>query len=148
AWHRVSMSTDLEEPIRAISLALEDARVHARDVDYVNLHGTGTELNDRVETAAIKKALGPAARGIPMSSTKSLIGHPQGACGAAGVGATLLAMGEGFLPPTLNRDIPDPNCDLDYIPNAAREASARVALCNCMGFGSKNSVLVVARDAD
>jgi 3-oxoacyl-[acyl-carrier-protein] synthase II len=144
AWHRVAMSVDLEEPIRAIGLALEDAGVRPEAVEYANLHGTGTDLNDRVETAAMKKALGEeVARSIPMSSTKSLIGHPQGACGAAGVAATLLAMEAGFLPPTLNCDIPDPACDLDYIPNVARPTTARLALCNCMGFGSKNSVLVL-----
>jgi 3-oxoacyl-[acyl-carrier-protein] synthase II len=144
AWHRVAMSADLEEPIRAIGMALEDAGVRPGQIEYVNLHGTGTELNDRVETAALKRALGEnVARSIPMSSTKSLIGHPQGACGAAGVAASLLALDSGFLPPTLNCDVPDPACDLDYIPNVARSTSARLALCNCMGFGSKNSVLVV-----
>jgi 3-oxoacyl-[acyl-carrier-protein] synthase II len=144
AWHRVAMSVDLEEPILAIRLALEDAGVRAEEIEYANLHGTGTELNDRVETAALKRALGEqVARSIPMSSTKSLIGHPQGACGAAGVAATLLALASGFLPPTLNCDVPDPACDLDYVPNLARPTDARLALCNCMGFGSKNSVLVV-----
>ena len=144
AWHRVALSVDLDEPVRAIQLALADAEVTPDQLDYVNLHGTGTELNDRVETAAIKRALGPSSRTIPMSTTKSMIGHPQGACGAAGVVATLLAMNGGYLPPTINLDAPDPECDLDYIPNEARHAKARLALCNCMGFGSKNSVLVIA----
>ncbi|CAN5899813.1 beta-ketoacyl-ACP synthase II [soil metagenome] len=146
AWHRVSMAVDLEEPARAIQLALNDASVEPDQLDYANLHGTGTELNDRVETAALKKALGEQAYRIPMSSTKSMIGHPQGACGAAGVVATLLAMDEGFLPPTINYEVPDPDCDLDYLPNHARTApNARLALCNCMGFGSKNSVLVLSK---
>ena len=144
AWHRVSMSSDLDEPVRAVQLALRDAELTPLDVDYANLHGTGTALNDRVETSAIKRALGDAAGSIPMSSTKSMIGHPQGACGAAGLAATLLALDDGFLPPTINLEVPDPDCDLDYIPNVARPADgARVALCNCMGFGSKNSALVV-----
>jgi 3-oxoacyl-[acyl-carrier-protein] synthase II len=143
AWHRVSMAVDLDEPVRALQLALEDAGLSPRDVDYANLHGTGTPLNDRVETAALKRALGDAVYRIPMSATKSLIGHPQGACGAAGLAATLLSLPTGFLPPTINLDVPDPECDLDYIPHAARAASAEVALCNCMGFGSKNSALVV-----
>lgn len=143
AWHRVALAVDLDEPVRAVELALADAGLGAAQIDYVNLHGTGTELNDRVETAAMKRALGPAAGAIPMSSTKSMIGHPQGACGAAGVAATLLALGEGFLPPTINLDTPDPECDLDYVPNVARPTDARVALCNCMGFGSKNSALVI-----
>lgn len=143
AWHRVALSVDLDEPVRAIELALEDARIEPDELDYVNLHGTSTELNDRVETAALKRALGLAAYRIPMSSTKSMIGHPQGASGAAGVVATLLALDAGFLPPTINYEVPDPECDLDYTPNVARSTAARVALCNCMGFGSKNSVLVI-----
>lgn len=143
AWHRVSMSIDLDEPIRAIHLALEDAGVAPGDIEYANLHGTGTELNDRVETSALKRALGEAAYRIPMSSTKSMIGHPQGACGAAGVAATLLSLGAGFLPPTINLEVPDPECDLDYVPLRSRATDARLALCNCMGFGSKNSVLVL-----
>lgn len=148
AWHRVSMSVDLDEPIRAVHLALEDAGIDPEEVQYANLHGTGTDLNDRVETAAMKKALGASAYRIPMSSTKSLIGHPQGACGAAGLAATLLSLGSGFLPPTINLEVPDPECDLDYVPNTARETNARLALCNCMGFGSKNSVLVVRSGPD
>ncbi len=147
AWHRVAMAVDLEEPVRAIQLALIDAEVQPEQIDYANLHGTGTELNDRVETVAMKRALGPSvAKKIPMSSTKSMIGHPQGACGAAGVVATLLALDDGFLPPTINYEVPDPDCDLDYIPNHSRPApDARLALCNCMGFGSKNSALVLAK---
>ena len=148
AWHRVALSLELDEPVRAIELALKDAEVRPEEVDYVNLHGTGTLLNDRVETAAIKRALGDAARRIPMSSLKSMIGHPQGACGAAGVAATLLALDAGFLPPTINYEVPDPECDLDYVPNVSRAADARVALCNCMGFGSKNSALVLGRGLD
>jgi 3-oxoacyl-[acyl-carrier-protein] synthase II len=148
AWHRVAMAVDLEEPARAIALALEDAGVRPEELDYLNLHGTATDLNDRVETSAVKRALGRVAHDIPMSTTKSMIGHPQGACGAAGVAATLLAMQSGFLPPTINCEVPDPACDLDYIPNASRAADARLALCNCMGFGSKNSALVVSRDSE
>jgi 3-oxoacyl-[acyl-carrier-protein] synthase II len=145
AWHRVALSVDLDEPVRAIELALRDAELRPEQLDYVNLHGTGTELNDRVETAALKRALGPVAMTIPMSSTKSMIGHPQGACGAAGLVATLLALDSGFLPPTINYEVPDPECDLDYIPNEARRAEVQYALCNCMGFGSKNSAIVVGR---
>ena len=148
AWHRVALSLELDEPVRAIQLAMADAEVHPDQIDYVNLHGTSTDLNDRVETAAIKRAFGEIAHTIPMSTTKSMIGHPQGACGAAGVVASLLAMQGGYLPPTLNLDTPDPECDLDYIPHEARSADARLALCNCMGFGSKNSVLVIARDSE
>ena len=148
AWHRVALSVDLDEPVRALQLALADAGIRPEQLGYVNLHGTGTELNDRVETATMKRALGEVAYTIPMSSTKSMIGHPQGASGAAGVVATLLALDSGFLPPTINYEVPDPECDLDYIPNVARTAAARFALCNCMGFGSKNSALVLGRGAD
>jgi 3-oxoacyl-[acyl-carrier-protein] synthase II len=144
AWHRVALAVDLDEPVRAIELALADAGVRPEQLDYVNLHGTATALNDRVETSAIRRALGEAAATIPMSTTKSMIGHPQGACGAAGVVATWLALEDGVLPPTINYEEPDPECDLDYIPNVARPTpNARIALCNCMGFGSKNSALVL-----
>ncbi len=148
AWHRVAMSVDLDEPTRAIELAIADAGLTPRHIDYVNLHGTGTEMNDRVETAAIKRALGPHSAEVPMSATKSMIGHPQGACGAAGVVATLLSLNAEFLPPTINYELPDPDCDLDYVPNVARPTKARVALCNCMGFGSKNSALVLRAGSD
>ena len=126
-----------------MTLALEDAGVRTDQIDYINLHGTSTELNDRIETRAVKQAFGAMASKVPMSATKSMIGHPQGASGAAGVIAALGAMNEGFLPPTINLDEPDPECDLDYVPNTAREAQVRYALCNCIGFGSKNSALVV-----
>ena len=116
-----------------------------KDIDYVNLHGTSTVLNDRIETSALKLAFDGQAARIPMSATKSQIGHPQGASGAAGLGAALCAMHTNKIPPTINLDEPDPDCDLDYVPNEAREASVRIALCNCIGFGSKNSALVVQR---
>ena len=148
AYHRVRLEDTGEEPARAMRLALEDAGREAREVDYVNLHGTSTLLNDRIETQALKLALGAEARRIPMSATKSQIGHPQGASGAAGVAAALCAMTESVIPPTINLDEPDPACDLDYVPNVAREARVRVALCNCIGFGSKNSALVVERPAE
>jgi 3-oxoacyl-[acyl-carrier-protein] synthase II len=101
-------------------------------------------LNDRVETKAVRLAFGEAAARLPGSSIKSMIGHPQGACGAAGVAATLLGMRDGFFPPTINLDRADPACDLDYVANASRTASFEHALCNCIGFGSKNSALVVS----
>lgn len=145
AYHRVRLEDTGEEPARAMRLALEDAGRAPEDVDYVNLHGTSTALNDRIETQALKLALGERARKIPMSATKSQIGHPQGASGAAGLGAALCAMRTNMIPPTINLDEPDPLCDLDYVPNRAREADVRVALCNCIGFGSKNSALVVER---
>ena len=143
AYHRVRLEESGEEPARAMSLALEDAGRDPSEVDYVNLHGTSTILNDRIETHALKLAFGGHAPRIPMSATKSQIGHPQGASGAAGLSAALCAMHTNFIPPTINLDEPDPECDLDYVPNKSREANVRVALCNCIGFGSKNSALVV-----
>ena len=145
ALHRVRLGEDGEEPARAITLALEDAGAAPEQVDYVNLHGTSTELNDRVETRAVKLALGGRAGKIPTSALKSQIGHPQGASGAAGVAATLVAMKHELIPPTINLDHPDPACDLDYVPEAGRRAVIEHAVCNCVGFGSKNSALVLRR---
>src|SRR6187455_782551 len=145
AYHRVRLAEDGDEPARAMSLALEDAGCETKALDYVNLHGTSTVLNDRIETSALKLAFDGQAARIPMSATKSQIGHPQGASGAAGLAAALCAMHTNRIPPTINLDEPDPDCDLDYVPNEAREASVRIALCNCIGFGSKNSALVVQK---
>lgn len=148
AYHRVRLEDTGTEPARAMSLALEDAGVVPGDIDYVNLHGTSTVLNDRIETNAVKIALGDHAYKVPMSATKSQIGHPQGASGAAGIGAALFAMNTGTIAPTINLDEPDPACDLDYVPNKARAANIDVALCNCIGFGSKNSALVLKKVHD
>ncbi|HYE73375.1 MAG TPA: beta-ketoacyl-[acyl-carrier-protein] synthase family protein [Blastocatellia bacterium] len=145
AHHRVRLDESGEEPAHAMTLALKDAGLKPEEIDYVNLHGTSTELNDRIETRAVKRAFGDAAYRIPMSATKSMVGHPQGASGAAGLTATLGAINLGFLPPTINLDEADPECDLDYVPNKSRVADVRYALCNCIGFGSKNSALVVKR---
>lgn len=145
AYHRVQIAPEVLEPVRAMELALADAGAAKDEVGYVNLHGTGTELNDRMETIALHKCFGSRAPGIPMSSTKSMIGHPQGAGGGAGVAATVLGMLEGVFHPTINLDTPDPACDLDFIPNIARHVRADVALCNCIAFGSKNSALVIRR---
>ena len=147
AFHRVRMSDSPEEPARAITLALEEAKLGPADIDYVNLHGTSTEMNDRVETQALKLALGQDASRIPMSALKSQIGHAQGACGAAGVAATLVAMRENQVPPTINLEKPDAHCDLDYVPEAGRREAIENAMCNCVGFGSKNSALVLRRIA-
>src|ERR1044072_38082 len=145
AFHRVRLQEGGAEPARAMTMAMADAGVEPAKIDYVNLHGTSTLLNDRIETNALKLSLNCSAHRIPMSATKSQIGHPQGASGAAGLGATLCAMETGMIPPTINLEDPDPACDLDYVPNEARKAEIQVALCNCIGFGSKNSALVVER---
>jgi len=145
AYHRVRLEECGEEPARAIGLALAEAQVPAEAIQYINYHGTSTELNDRIETRAVKLAFNGHAYRLPGSSLKSLIGHPQGACGAAGVAATLLAMRDGVLPPTINVDEPDPDCDLDYIPDAGRRLQIEYAVANCIAFGSKNSALVLRR---
>jgi 3-oxoacyl-[acyl-carrier-protein] synthase II len=145
AYHRVRLDESGEEPARAMTLAMKDAGVAPDEVGYINYHGTSTELNDRIETRAVKRAFGAHASRLPGSATKSMIGHPQGACGAAGVAATLMAMRDNVLHPTINLDSPDPECDLDYVANVAREATIDVALCNTIAFGSKNSALVLKR---
>jgi 3-oxoacyl-[acyl-carrier-protein] synthase II len=145
AFHRVRLQECGEEPARAIQIAMQEARSSATDMQYVNLHGTSTQLNDRIETRALKLALGDHAYKVPMSGLKSQIGHPQGACGAAGVAATLIAMEHNLLPPTINLESPDPACDLDYVPEPGRKAQIEHAICNCIAFGSKNSALVLRR---
>ena len=147
AFHRVRLQECGEEPARAIGLAMKNAGIGPGDVQYVNLHGTSTQLNDRIETRALKLALGEYARQVPMSALKSQIGHPQGACGAAGVAATIVAMQSGQIPPTLNLQNPDPECDLDYVPDIGRKKAIEYAICNCIAFGSKNSALVLRKIA-
>jgi 3-oxoacyl-[acyl-carrier-protein] synthase II len=147
AFHRVRLQECGEEPARAIGMAMKEAGISPQDVDYVNLHGTSTQLNDRIEPRALKLALGERARQIPMSALKSQIGHPQGACGAAGVAATIVAMQNGQIPPTINLETPDPECDLDYVPEVGRKKSVEHAVCNCIAFGSKNSALVLRKCA-
>ena len=147
AFHRVRLKECGEEPARAVGLAMRLAGIAPIDVDYVNLHGTSTQLNDRIETQALKLALGERARAVPMSALKSQIGHPQGACGAAGVAATIVAMQRGQIAPTINLDAPDPECDLDYVPEVGRKAAIEHAVCNCIAFGSKNSALVLRKVA-
>jgi 3-oxoacyl-[acyl-carrier-protein] synthase II len=143
AFHRVRLQECGEEPARAIGLAMKEAAIGPNDVHYVNLHGTSTQLNDRIETRALKLVLGEHAPLVPMSALKSQIGHPQGACGAAGVAATLVAMRNGQIPPTINLETPDPECDLDYVPDVGRKKAIEHAVCNCIAFGSKNSALVL-----
>jgi 3-oxoacyl-[acyl-carrier-protein] synthase II len=143
AYHRVQMAPDGVEIIRAMTLAIERSG-HAREaIGYVSYHGTSTILNDAVEARCVRQVFGRHADHLPGSSVKSMIGHPQGASGAAGVVTAALAMTHGFLPPTINQHDPDPACDLDIVPNHGRPAAVGASLCNCLGFGSKNSALVV-----
>jgi 3-oxoacyl-[acyl-carrier-protein] synthase II len=145
AFHRVRLEECGEEPARAIGMALDEAGIPPEEVQYINYHGTSTELNDRIETRAVKLAFNGHAYKLAGSSLKSLIGHPQGACGAAGVAATLLAMRDCVVPPTINLEEPDPECDLDYVPAPGRRLQIEHAVANCIAFGSKNSALVLRR---
>lgn len=145
AYDRVRIRADAEQPARAVRLALEDAGIGPGAVDYLNLHGTATELNDPLETKAMKQALGPRAFAVAASATKSMIGHPQGASGAAGVAAACLALTEEYVHPTINLDEPGEGCDLDYVAGVGRRLPVEHAVCNCLGFGSKNAALVLRR---
>jgi 3-oxoacyl-[acyl-carrier-protein] synthase II len=143
AYHRVQMDPDGEQIVRCMTLAIERAGRARDEIGYVNYHGTSTLLNDAIESRCTRRVFGPRADAVPGSSTKSMIGHPQGASGAAGVVTAALALSRGFLPPTINLTNPDPQCDLDFLPHTGRAARPAAALCNCLGFGSKNSALVL-----
>jgi 3-oxoacyl-[acyl-carrier-protein] synthase II len=145
AYHRVRLDESGIEPGRAMEMAIEDAGLSINEIDYVNVHGTSTQLNDRIETRALKHCFKERAGRIPMSSTKSMVGHPQGASGAAGISGVLFAFDQNLIPPTLNLEVVDPECDLDYVPLQARQSPVRYALANCIGFGSKNSALVLGK---
>ena len=132
-------------PARAIRIALEEGGVNPDEVDYINAHGTGTPLNDATETQVIKEVFGEHARRLAISSTKSMHGHAMGATGAIEMVATVMAMDRGIIPPTANYRKPDPQCDLDYVPNEAREKPVRVALSNSFAFGGLNAVLLVRK---
>ena len=148
AYHRVQMDPDGEQIVQCMSLALARSGRAPEEIGYVNYHGTSTQLNDAIESRCTRAFLGARAERVPGSSIKSMIGHPQGASGAAGVVASALALSRGFLPPTINLRNADPACDLDFIPNQGRVAQPEAALCNCLGFGSKNSALVLGRADD
>ena len=145
AYHRVQMAPDGTEIVRCIEMALSRAHRRPQDIGYINYHGTSTQLNDAIESKCVRRVFGEYADRVPGSSIKSMIGHPQGASGAAGVAATALAIRNGVLPPTINLREQDPDCDLDFIPNTPRSEEVDAALCNCLGFGSKNSALVLGR---
>lgn len=145
AYHRVQMDPDGEQIVRAMRLAIERSDRSLDEIGYVNYHGTSTVLNDAVESRCVRQVFGRHADRVPGSSTKSMIGHPQGASGAAGIVTTALALRDGFLPPTINQSHADPACDLDFIANTGRAAEPVAALCNCLGFGSKNSAIVLGR---
>jgi 3-oxoacyl-[acyl-carrier-protein] synthase II len=142
AFHETAPDEDGSGAAKAMTLALEDSGENTDAVDYINAHGTSTSLNDKCETLAIKKALGnEKAHKVMISSTKSMIGHLLGAAGAVEAAVCALAIKHGVVPPTINYTTPDPDCDLDYVPNKAREAKVRVALSNSLGFGGHNATL-------
>lgn len=142
ANHMVQPAPEGEGAARAIATALENARLEPVDISYVNAHGTSTQLNEKLETIALKRALGDHAYSTPISSTKSMTGHLLGAAGAVEAAFCLLAMRDGCLPPTINQQTPDPHCDLDYIPNHARLGTVKHALSCSMGFGGHNVAIV------
>jgi 3-oxoacyl-[acyl-carrier-protein] synthase II len=145
AYHQTAMAPGGEGGARAMHIALQDAGLAPEDIDYVNAHGTSTLLGDRQETAALKTVFGDHAKSLAVSSTKSMTGHLLGATGAVESIACVMALREGVLPPTINYEYPDPECDLDFVPNAARQVQACFALNNSFGFGGHNVALVFGR---
>ena len=146
AHHMVIPEPSGEDAANVIRAALKDARSSTSDIDYINAHGTSTQANDKAETLAIKKVFGSSASGIPVSSTKSMIGHSIGAAGAIEALVCTLVLKNDLIPPTINYRRPDPECDLDYVPNQARRTRVNVALSNSVGFGSCNVCLVLAKE--
>jgi 3-oxoacyl-[acyl-carrier-protein] synthase II len=145
AYHVTAPQPEGLGAVQAIEMALASAGEPPEAVGYINAHGTSTQLNDSSETHAIKTALGEHAHRVPISSTKSMTGHMLGAAGAVEAGITALAIANGLIPPTINYRTPDPDCDLDYVPNEARHADVRLALSNSFGFGGQNAVLALRR---
>jgi 3-oxoacyl-[acyl-carrier-protein] synthase II len=148
AYHVTAPPAGAEGAVRAMRMALEDASLTPKDIGYVNAHGTSTQANDGAETDALKTVFGDHARKVPVSSTKSMTGHTLGAAGAIEAIICVLAMRVGVLPPTINQEVADPQCDLDYIPNAARRTKVDHSLSNSMGFGGHNVALVLSRWKD
>ena len=142
AYHMTAPTPEGEGPARCMELALKDAGISPEEVDYINAHGTSTPLNDAAETKAIKKVFGEWAQKIPVSSTKSMTGHLLGGAGGIEAVFTVKTITEGIIPPTINYEEPDPECDLDYVPNEARKAKVRVAMSNSFGFGGTNAVII------
>ncbi len=142
AYHITAPSPDGDGAVRCMRMALKDAGLKPEDVDYINAHGTSTPLNDLTETVAIKTVFGDHAKKVPISATKSMTGHLLGAAGSTEAIFTILAIQDGIMPPTINYEEPDPQCDLDYVPNVSRRKSLKVAMSNAFGFGGTNATLV------
>ncbi|NQU41951.1 beta-ketoacyl-[acyl-carrier-protein] synthase II, partial [bacterium] len=145
AYHITAPAPDGEGGRRALQAALNSAGVNPEEVDYINAHGTSTMLNDKLETVAIKAVMGSHAKKVAISSNKSMIGHLLGAAGGVEAIATALTLMNGIIPPTINYEYPDPECDLDYVPNVAREQEVHVALSNSLGFGGHNCTIVMKK---
>jgi len=145
AYHITAPDPEGAGASRAMQLAMEDARLNPQDVDYINAHGTSTKLNDELETLAIKKAFGAHAAKVMVSSTKSMTGHLLGAAGGVEFVVCCLSIRDKLVPPTINYEFPDPDCDLDYVPNSARKAEVEVCMSNSLGFGGHNASLVVRK---
>jgi len=142
AYHITAPAPEGEGAARCMQAALDDAGIRPEDVDYINAHGTSTELNDKFESMAIKTVFGDHAYKVPISATKSMTGHLLGAAGAVEAIACIRALEEGTIPPTINYEYPDPDCDLDYVPNVARKADLEIAISNSFGFGGHNATIV------
>ena len=145
AYHLVQPHPDGLGAAKAMTRALDNAEINLNEVDYINAHGTSTPINDKAETTAIKRVFGDLAYSVPISSTKSMVGHSLGASGSLEAIACVGSLNDGILHPTINQEDPDPDCDLDYIPNVAREADAKVAISNSFGFGGQNACLVLKK---
>ncbi|MBN1823283.1 MAG: beta-ketoacyl-ACP synthase II [Endomicrobiales bacterium] len=145
AYHITAPHPEAETAVQAIRAAIKDAGISPDEIDYINAHGTSTEYNDKTETLAIKKVFGERAKRIPVSSTKSMTGHLLGAAGACELIAMVLCMKEGFVHPTINYETPDPECDLDYVPNKPRDIKFNCGLSNSLGFGGHNAVIIAKR---
>lgn len=145
AYHITAPAPDADGAYRAMLMAVKDAGIDAGEIDYINAHGTSTELNDKLETLAIKRLLGENAKKVAISSTKSMTGHLLGAAGAVEAIACLMAITEGVIPPTINYTTPDEECDLDYVPNKARKREVRYALSNSLGFGGHNATIILKK---
>src|SRR5439155_24615722 len=145
AHHMCHPDPSGEQGARSLQLALAKAGVRPQQVDYVNAHGTSTPLGDKAETIVVKKVFGEHAYNIPVSSIKSTVGHMQGACGAAEIAACCLSIRDNIVPPTINYEYPDPDCDLDYVPNVARRRNVEIAASNSFSFGGRNTAVVLRR---
>jgi 3-oxoacyl-[acyl-carrier-protein] synthase II len=142
AYHITAPSPDGDGAVRCMNMAIKDAGITAEDVEYINAHGTSTPLNDLTETLAIKTVFGGHAKKVPISATKSMTGHLLGAAGSTEAIFTVLAIRDGIMPPTINYEEPDPQCDLDYVPNVARRKPLKTAMSNAFGFGGTNATLI------